>query len=404
MQSFVQQKDSNAKMKPLIALQPPKLSNLELQFSEEVVWQRLQIREFVFRFENLLALTAEDRNLLQDAQGDWVTHRMLKKLVCSLMELIAHYGVENDTDQQKMAKQFLQDEHIASSRPYLSLQHWQTISATLLAAGYEDTPVFNDEEAIATSDAQQQMDWLPSFVTRSMQANGTGPMPIVKDALKELKTINLLSMCTLYTPCIRKDLLQGSVQLKDEEDALHALRRQTMSDEMHARTTKNTLLQQLATAEEQDAIQQKIEDVDNKIDEQRHLLNRKEVDVYLLSRRTSKRLSSAGTDQHGNQYWLFGDLHHYQDDQDQDFWGRGVIIIGPGCHVDDEQPSEEISKDGHRSPCVARLTTNNSKRWWYLSGIENIDMLVQWLNHHSEPKHLIRQLSSRSRYLNHLLS
>ncbi|KAI9287985.1 hypothetical protein BC943DRAFT_181083 [Umbelopsis sp. AD052] len=401
MQSFVQQKDANAKMKPLIA--PPKLSNLELQFSEEVVWHRLQIREFVFRFENLLALTAEDRNLLQDAQGDWVTHRMLKKLVCSLMELIALYGVENDTDQQKMATQFLQDEHIASSRPYLSLQHWQTISASLMAAGYEDTPVFNDEEAIAKSDAQQQMDWLPSFVTRSMQANGTGPMPIVKDGLRELITINLLSMCTLYTPCIRKDLLQGSVQLKDEEDALHTLRRQTMSDEMHARTTKNTLLQQLATTEERDAIQQQIEDLDNKTEEQRHLLYRKEVDVYLLSRRTSKRLSSAGTDQHGNQYWLFGDLHHYQDDQDQDFWGRGVIIIGPGCQMD-EQRSEEISDDesDHQTPCVAMLTANNSKRWWYLSGIENIDMLVQWLNHHSEPKHLIRQLSSRSRYLNHL--
>lgn len=397
-------------MKPLIALQPkpPKLSNLELKFSEDVIWQRLQIREFVFRFEHLLALSAEDRNLLQDTQGDWVTHRMLKKLVCSLMELIAHYGVENDSDQQKMAKHFLRDEHVASSRPYLSLHHWQAISAILMDAGYEDTPVFNEVEAIAESDAQQQMDWLPSFVTRSMQAKGTGPMPIMKDALNELITINLLSMCTLYTPCIRKDLLQGSVQLKDEEEALHTLRRQTMSDDMHARTTKNTLLQQLATAEERDAIQQQIEDVDTQCEERQHLLNRKEVEVYLLSRKTSKRLSSAGTDQHGNQYWLFGDLHHNQEYQDQDFWGRGVIIIGPGCQLD-EQQSEEGEGDSndesdHKSPCVAMLTANNRKRWWYLSGIENIDTLVQWLNYHSESKQLIRQLSSRSRYLNHLFN
>lgn len=387
---------------------PPTLSELELKYPEEVIWQRLQIREFVFRFEHLLQLSPEDRARLQDPQGDWVTNEMLKKLVCSMMELIALYGIEHSQANaiQKKTQAFLKDDLVTSSRPYLSRKHWQDLADILVDAGYEqDVPTFADEADPIITKSEVQMDWLPSFVTRSMQANGTGPMTLVNHGLDQLKVVNMLSVCTLCTPCIRNDILHGFEQVKEEERLLQNERRQYMYDDMHARTTRNTLfhgLDQAPNEEKQDAverakIQHEIDMLDKDCDERRKRLGRKEVNFFLLNKRTCKRTSSAGTDQMGNEYWLFGDLNPDKDEDAGSCWGRGVVIVGPGIGGGYHSGEEDKA-------CVAMLTANHKRGWWYLNGIENIDKLANWLDHGSESKELYRQLSSRSRYNQSLLN
>ncbi|KAG2174737.1 hypothetical protein INT43_005795 [Umbelopsis isabellina] len=380
---------------------PPTFVDLDLKYDEELIWQRLQIREFIFRFEHLLALGPDDREQLQDAQADWVENAMLKKLAVSMLELIAIHGIEitgvnQAVSFQNQVVQFLDDEHISSSRPYLNRKHWQTLTTLLCDAGYEQVPICADEADPIVEKSDVQMDWLPSFVTRSMHSNGTGPMSLANHGLDQLKILNMLSECALCTPCIRKDVVHGSEQIKEEENSLQTEKRQNMYDDMHARTTRKNLLRRLdeATTEDQIQIQEELEQLENESDERRKRLYKKEIDLYLANQRSSKRSGFAGTDQHGNEYWVFGDLvpNKAVHEGVEDCWGRGVIIVGPGiCEGHGSQQREEDK------PCVAMLTTN--RRWWYLSGIENIDRLINWLTTQCEAKDLLRQLSSRSRYV-----
>jgi hypothetical protein len=397
------QKDGNlpaSAPNPSRLVLPPTLVELELKYPEESIWQRLQIREFIFRFDHLLDLSPDDREQLQDAQADWVGNAMLKKLVISMLAVVADHGIENTginqaISFQKQVKQFLEEEHVSSSRPYLSRNHWQTLTNMLCDAGYEQVPIFADEADPIVEKSDAIMDWLPSFVTRSMHSNGTGPMVLANHGLDQLRVLNMLSECTLCTPCIRKDVLHGSEQIKEEENSLHTEKRQSMYEDMHARTTRKNLLRRLdeATTEEKCRIQEELELLENEGDERRKRLYKKEIDLYLANQRSSKRSGFAGTDQHGNEYWLFGDLcpNEAVHEGVEDCWGRGVVIVGPG--ICDEHGSQQREED---KPCVAMLTTN--RRWWYLSGIENIDRLINWLSDQSESKDLLRHLSSRSRY------
>ncbi|KAI8144170.1 hypothetical protein BJV82DRAFT_608566 [Fennellomyces sp. T-0311] len=336
---------------------PPQLTRIHLLYSEEELWIRLQIREFVFRFGEYFDIDGRATASLQNVQGNWRLKRLAVNLAWQLLtnmenglidatmleppprnsvianartiqqmgarvihEWMEQYGLNNNKYLEKEAARVAFVENL--ERDGLSADHWEDLIDILrVAGGCTDPP-----------EAEQ----------------------VVHSSLEEFRMLQLICDMLLMHSSLRRTwvLEEPTKELQAMEAELRVERRR---------------LEMAQTEDKGDRL----------------AVEKKYVDVLAAMQRNTKRFAPAGRDSKGNEYWIFNDLVTYGNDarNSELYWGHGVVAVGPGF-------------------------SDAERRWWYIADIDDIVQLRRWLiaDRSTSPStdDLIQQLTLRAQYLRSL--
>ncbi|CEG76505.1 hypothetical protein RMATCC62417_11396 [Rhizopus microsporus] len=86
---------------------PPKLTPIQLMYSQQEIWIRLQIREFMFRFGHLYDFDHSILSPLQNVQGDWRMKRFGATIVWKCLVLLRAGSFELPTQVIQLAKMII---------------------------------------------------------------------------------------------------------------------------------------------------------------------------------------------------------------------------------------------------------------------------------------------------------
>ncbi|ORX51997.1 hypothetical protein DM01DRAFT_1384247 [Hesseltinella vesiculosa] len=397
---------------PVIA---PVAQRLSLVLSEEEIWIRLQIREFVFRFADVLGL--DDRWLLsmQNVQGDWRLRHLTLRLVYRVLCIF----YSNASPLQKTTRQILQEwaadvnmsHHLPFSKERLvmlgelidrrgmSQARWADVQTLLTAADrasgsdYDDDEASDDDDSESDSDAnsedtamtdphsESESDYEPDGAPNhesdeEEERDLLAESPATLTDLEKLKLLQMTLDLTLSTDAIRQEIANASRPVKELEIELHQYTRQFDKDDLRDKAQRSRWLEQLekqrkkgkkgqAMAEE---TQHDLDRIDDTIRTRARDMARKKQKVMVAQSRADPRLECLTTPWNGNDYYIFHDLSMTSSpsskqatassEDNEECWGRGVMIHG----------LDHSNK------------TPGRKRWWFLHGVSELKQLDKWLD------------------------
>jgi hypothetical protein len=428
-------------IKPTILIQPPKLNPLDLLYSQEEIWVRLQIREFVFRFGDLYGYDNRITSNLQNVQGDWKVKRFGAYIVCKILvtlSKVTHYELPLQQSEQtipliakRILNQWMSDKDI--HRQYLSTndkhqallhilydegmtgKRWQDIAELLAVAEFQDIPVptSRDLEAMKTKlrnendmdiddnvvDDDEIMEELEKRIRRYQKSSRSVSLLPIED---ELKMINMLMELLLFDGDIRQSLNASCIgsktkEVRDMEIEFKNYKKEYLAEELKHKNKKNMLSTRISQLKvirgKEEELKQALADLDaleTLIRDERMSLELKKLELDTLAAKAQKRMAPVGQDHFGNSYWVFNDLlNHVNNATDyrnsQPYWAYGVIVVGPGF---EEEKAEE--------------------RWWYINGRKDITLLCDWMkqkhleNSNVDLASLANKIYQRVEYLNSL--
>ncbi|OBZ88241.1 hypothetical protein A0J61_03710, partial [Choanephora cucurbitarum] len=387
----------NAKAANII--QPPELTPVDLIYSEEEIWTRLQIRELLFRFGDLHKFDHRFIGPLQNVQGDWRLKRFGAYVVCHVLTILSssiHYDLTcldtEDTVPQKakrilsgwMAEKKLSQVYMDTEtrrqalldivlQEGMSGKRWLEIAELLAAAQVEDLPIPTNRDLVRKTRNQDDMDIdddeeeerireIELKIRRFQKSSRSLSLLSLKD---ELKLIHMLLELILFEQEVKQSL---SVPNKTKEIELEFKK---LSKEFFAEDTKNksrrnalkNRMTQLSSVrdkqEELGKVQIELDSLETFIRDERLKFETQKIERDTYMAKAQRRTGPLGTDHLGNEYWLFSNmlsLHHGNDLRNSEpYWAYGIIIIGPG------------------------FMQSGERKWWSIKGKQNLSLLADWL-------------------------
>lgn len=395
-------------------IKPPDLTPIKLLYSEEEIWIRLQIREFIFRFGDIYGFDNRLLSSLQNVQGDWRIKKFGAYIVwqfLTIMHNTSNFEYLQEREEESipsLAKKILNDwivdkklnnlyydregKHSAMLDILISEgmtgQRWQAIAELLSKAEFKDIPVpttrdikqkercneSNDEECdMMDVDEDKEREEFANHIKKYQKSKNRNLI----SSEDEIKMINMLLELLLYDNQIRQNLLAAgkntmTKELRDEalefkkyqkdwtqENLVNVSNRTSLSNRIH-------LLQ--ATKGKEKELQKARSDLDTLetlIRDENQNLFRKKLELAIHTQKAEKRLQNLGCDMFGNEYWMFNDIMDHLNNaagfrNSEPYWAYGIIIIGRG------------------------YTNSDDKRWWSIHGKENLKLLSKWAAHESK--------------------
>ncbi|KAI9261665.1 hypothetical protein BDA99DRAFT_512055 [Phascolomyces articulosus] len=357
-------------------IEPPTLHPIKLLYSEEELWIRLQIREFVFRFGEHFEIDARATTSLQNVQGNWRVKRLAVNLTWQLLtsmeqglidipsssfepptnkyslfygarttqqfaqrilfQWMDHYGLNNNRYLEKEAARVAFVENLEHDG--LSVHHWEDLielfsiitgvpSASLLAeeqGDEESATINNNENNVVLPESER----------------------VVHSSLEELRMLQMMCDMLLMHNTLRR------IWLHEEQPK-----------ELKATETELKF--------ERKRLESSSQEEDKHVKAERLQVEKKMVDVLTAQQKNMKRFTPAGHDTKGNEYWIFNDLVTYGNDarNSELYWGHGVIIIGPGFDTSDnnDMPSSLQNEEGQQ------------QNWWYVTDVNDLIQLRRYI-------------------------
>ena len=408
-----QQQQQQESTTPLPTIEPPTLNPISLLYSQEELWVRLQIREFVFRFGSYFEIDSRAAASLQNVQGNWrikrlgvnLTYQLLTSMEHGFIDIpsssfnppsnknsifygarttqqlankiiygwMDHYDLNNDQIWTKDAARIEFIERL--QRDGLTVNHWEDLIELLsIITGISSS-------TNTTTDGDEEEDIIMKDVDTIMPE----PEQVIHSLAKELKMLQMICDLLLLHNSLRRIWVheEQPKELKAQENELKFERKQL--------------------TQEQSSIENEI-----KQSERRIQVEKKLIDTMIAQQKNTKRFAPAGKDMNGNEYWIFNDLVTYGNDarNSEPYWGHGVIIVGPGFVFDDV--------DMDASQQEQEQSTEN--KWWYISDVNDIMQLRRYILQQDRTSsstslltindnnvdHLLQQLNIRSQYLQSL--
>lgn len=422
-------------MPPVKMVDPPELEKLEMKYSEEDLWIRLQIREFVFRFGEIYGLDDRMLSNLQNVQGDWKIKKLGAYLVYHVLSILSQsteydpplMTISTETIPQKaksildewvkdkkLTKYYLDNQSINQAlldiliAEGMTNRRWQDTAELLVLAEYEVLPIpthckKNENDNIHDDDDYDAMDIdeeeeLERQIERFRKTvrNTALISPQV-----EMRLLNMLLELLLHHTQLRQSLRApnhfGSVN-KEVRDMVVELRKFVKEYNVEASQNKskrykltsriNQLMAVRGKREELKSAQIELDELETIIRDERMNLETKKIQLNMSIAKSQKRMESAGVDILGNEYWIFNDLlDHLNNASDyrnsEPCWAYGIVIIGPGFNHPEKQETQ----------------------WWCIKGIKNMTHLLNWVKQHVDEKdsgYLAKNIKQRIDHLSSL--
>ncbi|GAA5805071.1 hypothetical protein HPULCUR_010584 [Helicostylum pulchrum] len=394
--------------KAMIDINPPELTEINLLYSEQEIWTRLQIREFIFRFGEIYGFENRLLTSLQNVQGDWRIKKFGAYIVWQFLIILnntTNYELtleETEDSIPQLAKNILngwisdkkldnlyfdkEGKHLALLQALntegMTGRRWQDIAELLAVAQVNDIPVPTsrditskdiDKMDIDDDDDNDEQSRLDATIKRYQKSTNRNLLSIED----ELKMINMLLELLLYDTQIRQSLVAAgqkamTKELRDLELDFKKYqkdwKRENLANLMNRTNLSNRLHQLQATKgkdQELKQVQIELDALETLIRDQDQDLSKKQLELYIYTQKQEKRLKSLGSDMLGNEYWLFNDiLDHLNNATDyrnnEPYWAYGIIIIGPGFKKDER------------------------RKWWFVKGNEDIKLLKDWITNESK--------------------
>ena len=366
---------------------------LNLLYSEEELWVRLQIREFIYRFGDLYGLENRILSCLQNVQGDWRVKRFGAYIVWQFLKIM--YTTPNfeftlpDNNQesiQLVSKRIMNNwirekkldnlcyDREGKDNAMLEIlysegmtgKRWQDMAQLLCFADFKDIPIPITTK-IARSDDDMDIDEENEDVKRYQKCNNRSLI----SAKDEMTLINMLLELLLFDSQIRQNLVPSaknaqSKELKDEILELKTYQKEWTQENIQHNINKSLLnnrINQLKSTKGKDAELKQaridLDELETLIRDETHNLSKRKLEVTIRTLKAEKRMNPLGLDMLGNEYWIFNDvLDHINNASDfrntEPYWAYGVIIIGPGFD-------------------------NAERTWWSVNGKDQMNVLKDWL-------------------------
>ncbi|GAA5816901.1 hypothetical protein MFLAVUS_010436 [Mucor flavus] len=409
----------------VIEINPPELTEINLLYSEQEIWTRLQIREFIFRFGEIYGFENRLLASLQNVQGDWRIKKFGAYIVWQFLIILnttTHYELTHEEMEDsipQLAKNILngwisdkkldnlyfdkEGKHLALLQVLntegMTGRRWQDIAELLAVAQVKDIPVPTSRD-ITNKDIDRmdidddEQSHLDATIKKYQKSTNRNLLSIAD----ELKMINMLLELLLYDTQIRQSLVAAgqkvmTKELRDleldfkkyqkdwkQENLVNVMSRTNLSNRLHQlQATKGKDKELTQVQIELDALETLIRDQDQDF-------SKKQLELYIYSQKQEKRLESLGSDMLGNEYWLFNDiLDHLNNATDyrnnEPYWAYGIIIIGPGFKKDE-------------------------RKWWFVKGNQDIKLLKDWITsefkkhpENADLKHISTGIEERMKYL-----
>lgn len=422
-------------MPPAKLIDPPELEQLEMKYSEEDLWIRLQIREFIFRFGEIYDLDDRMLSNLQNVQGDWKIKKLGAYLVYHVLSILSQ-STEYDPPlttiltetipetaksildewikEKKLTKYYLDKQSINQAlldiliAEGMTNRRWQDTAELLVLAEYEVLPIptrckkkedddIDDDDDYDAMDIDEEEE-LERQIDRFRK-------PVRNTALispkVEMRLLNMLLELLLHHTQIRQSLRapnhSGSVN-KEVRDMAVELKKfikeynleasQNKSKRYKLTTRINQLMAVRGKREELKSAQIELDELETIIRDERMNLETKKIQLNVSIAKSQKRMEPAGVDMLGNEYWIFNDLlDHLNNASDyrnnEPCWAYGIVIIGPGFNHPEKQ---EI-------------------QWWFIKGIKDMTHLLKWVKQQADEKdsgNLAKNIKQRIDHLSSL--
>ncbi|RCH87887.1 hypothetical protein CU098_008995 [Rhizopus stolonifer] len=329
---------------------PPKVSPISLIYSEQEIWTRLAIREFLFRFGHLYQLDTTTLTPLQNVQGDWRMKRLGATLVWKCLVLLTTGSFdEQSTELYHAAKGMIR----------------QWIEEHDLPAIYNDTK--DQEEAL-----------LKILQLEGMSAKRWKDVAGLIDSQE--KDVMKITLCLLELLLFEEHARQSFSVVKEthKQEIKEFQTEETKKKSMKYQLTDR--IQQLKSFGKDDRkiakVREQLEQIETEIRDDCTSFHQRQIEYSRQSVRSNKRMQSAGRDRLGNEYWIFSDLMEQACRNKEPYWAFGIIVIGPGY------------EDGEVG-------------WWAIEGRKEMEKLSKWLkwHHDQEVKNLVESIQQRIDYL-----
>ncbi|KAI8374778.1 hypothetical protein BD560DRAFT_393207 [Blakeslea trispora] len=377
-------------------LQPPELMPIDLIYSEEEIWIRLQIRELLFRFGDLYKFDYKYIASLQNAQGDWRLKRLGAYIVCHVLTILStstHYDLtclDTEDTIPQMAKRILngwmtekrlnqmymdtQTRHQALIDVILqegmSGKRWLEIAELLAAAQVENIPIPTSRDLVQKTkstddmdiDEEERIQEIELKLRRFQKSSRSLSLLSLKD---ELSLIHMLLELILFEQEAKQSLIAPN-KTKEIELEFKKRSKEFFAEDIKNKSRKNALknrMTQLSCVrdkeEELGKVQVELDSLETYTRDERLKFETHKIEHDTYMAKAQRRTGPLGTDHLGNEYWLFSNmlsLHHGNDLRNSEpHWAYGVIIIGPG------------------------FMQSNERKWWSLRGKQNLSSLADWL-------------------------
>lgn len=380
------------------------MQKITLLHTEDELWKRIYIREFIYRFGNHCDISPRDAAHLQNVQGNWRNKRLFALLAVQVLHKVVHgSGLQaswcksqvhrNSAGQpcsaadvvRRIERRWLREcglldlglDADINARALvdqlgggvrLTASHWQDMAEVLVLAGCGDDlpiptlhrhpvqPTETDKKAESEDDGSSDDDDDDDKPAedRVQQFRSRPKAPL--STRDELTVIAALCDLLLSDPKIRQASVEESKNIKAREAALKKERRLLDLEETRSKRRRAHLADRLQTDQ---AAQAELSSLDQAMATDRYALETNQLALLADIFKSEKRYGAAGCDARGNTYWLLNDLCHQTTHNDarnnEPFWAYGVIVIGPG------------------------FEGNHSHHWWSVQGVEAMDQLRRWL-------------------------
>ncbi|KAI9481139.1 MAG: hypothetical protein EXX96DRAFT_565561 [Benjaminiella poitrasii] len=399
------------------AIPRPELNCVDLLYSEEEIWIRLQIREFIFRFGGLYDFDSRLLNSLQNVQGDWKIKRLGAYIVWKFLVILSTSGqfelsqssLTEETIPQR-ARKILNDWMMEKKlfRLYLDTasrhqalldilnvegmtgKRWQDIAELLALADLQDLPIptsrdiqnINANVTKDENDMEIDDDDVQELEKKIRRFQKSGRSLALLSSPDELRMIHMLLELLLFETVTRQSLnIPGTgsktKEVKDRELELKKYSKEYLVEESKKKAQRSNLLTRISQlkvikGKEEDlkTAQIDLDLLETAIRDDRMELEKKKLELDIYAAKARKRMEPIGYDKFDNEYWIFNDvldhLSHASDFRNSEpYWAYGVIIIGPGFNS---------------------TVGEESNKWWYIKGKKNLSMLADWIKQNPKDK------------------
>jgi hypothetical protein len=415
-----------------VNIEPPKLTELKLSYSEEEIWIRLQIREFLFRFADIYGFDNRTLSSLQNVQGDWRIKKLGAYIVWQFLMILynttnyelplQHHEENDDQDVLLLAKKTLnswikekklhnlyfdkEGKHQALLEVLqsegMTPKRWQDIAEMLALAEFKNIPVptsrditrepkrdeensdksdksDDDDMMEIESDYDEELEQLNSKIKKYKNSTSRSSLIPTRD---ELIMINMLLELLLFDVQIRQSLVASGKSHTTKEVRDEELEFKKYQKEWKEENTKNVLnrtslsnrIHQLeATNGKETELKQAQADLDaleTLIRDENQNLAKKKLELTIHTLKQEKRMRPVGCDMFGNEYWIFNDiLDHLNNATD---YRNCEPYWAYGIVIIGpgfDNSSEEEEKEN---------------KWWYIKSKDNMKLLRDWIINESK--------------------
>ncbi|TGZ81220.1 hypothetical protein EX30DRAFT_371580 [Ascodesmis nigricans] len=312
-------------------VEPPHFEYIAIDFPIGIIRARLQIREFVLRFEKHFQkkLASKYRTILNNPNGEW-TDLLYKNLLISLMTII------NDDPPPGFML-----------HPDITYDLVKTLSKTPA-----DSPNLFDP----ARDFLDQLIDLPAAVAEAPNAPESHRLDIITWLLE----------FAVSTPGIRAQLEADEIKDKanhkaqvEETKRLESTWREVTKPELQKQRLTVTAANKAEFDERYAAAQTA----------HKKLLHQASRKFWMAHRKLSLRTNPLGRDVLGNMYYLF--LYHYEKEED---WGHWIVV----------EKAEELQHPSGKE--ITEDDPEHGKMWFAVSGKEQLQRLAKWVRFRAEEK------------------